>query len=135
MSDDEQNEFQIVFDGGSKGNPGPGYGSFAIFHSDDLILHEQIELGDWVTNNEAEYRTLVKALERVLELVGAHSKETRVVIYGDSQLVVNQVNGLWKIKKAELFTLRNQIVELLNQFGMAEVKWHSRINSVYVLGH
>ena len=135
MRNAELIEYQIVFDGGSKGNPGPGYGSFAIFHSDELVLQEQIELGEWVTNNEAEYRTLVKALERLLTLVGDRRKETRVTIYGDSQLVVNQVNGLWKIKKPELFALRNQVVELLNQVGKAEVKWHSRVHSVAVLGH
>jgi ribonuclease HI len=128
-------EYQIVFDGGSKGNPGPGYGSFAIFQGEELILHERIELGDWVTNNEAEYRTLVEALNRLQTIVGDRRKETRLTIYGDSQLVVNQVNGLWKIKKAELFALRNQVVDLLNQFGRAEIKWHSRVNSVYVFGH
>jgi ribonuclease HI len=135
MRNEELIEYQIVFDGGSKGNPGPGYGSFAIFHSDELVLQEQIELGEWVTNNEAEYRTLVKALERLLTIVGNRRKETRITIFGDSQLVVNQVNGHWKIKKSELFALRNQVVELLNQFGKTEVKWHSRVHSVAVLGH
>jgi ribonuclease HI len=129
------NEYQIIFDGGSKGNPGPGYGSFVIVHDDDPIVHEQVELGDWITNNEAEYLTLIEALRRLLELVGDFRLQTSVSVFGDSQLVINQVNGLWKIKKPELREMRARVIELLRQFGDYEVNWHSRINSVYVLGH
>jgi ribonuclease HI len=129
------NEYQIVFDGGSKGNPGPGYGSFVIVQSEEPVVHERIELGDWITNNEAEYLTLIRALERLLTLVNDGKSDTSVTILGDSELVVNQVNGLWKIKKPELRVLRDRAVDLLRQFGHSDVKWHSRINSVFVLGH
>jgi ribonuclease HI len=128
-------EFQIVFDGGSKGNPGLGYGSFAIFFEEEVVIHEEIQLGDGVTNNEAEYRTLIEALERLLTVTADQLPRARVTIYSDSQLLVNQVNGQWKIKKPELFTLRNRVVELLNHFGKTDLKWHSRTNSVAVLGH
>jgi ribonuclease HI len=128
-------EYQIVFDGGSKGNPGPGYGSFVIVHDDELIVHEQVEHGDWITNNEAEYLTLIEALAALLQIVGDAKTQTSVTIFGDSQLVINQVNGLWKIKKPELRELRARAIELLRQFGDYEVNWHSRINSVNVLGH
>jgi ribonuclease HI len=128
-------DYQIIFDGGSKGNPGLGYGSFAIFYADEIVLHEEIEFGDGVTNNEAEYRTLIDALERLLRVVGDESRHTSVTVYGDSQLVVNQVNGLWKIKKPELRLLCHRVVELLRNFGKSEVVWHSRIHSVSVLGH
>jgi ribonuclease HI len=129
------NEFQIVFDGGSKGNPGPGYGSFVIVQDDEQVVHEKIELGEWITNNEAEYLTLTRALERLLTLVNDDKSDTSVTIFGDSQLVVNQVNGDWKIKKPELRELRDRVVDLLGQFGHSKLRWHSRINSVYVLGH
>jgi ribonuclease HI len=128
-------EYQIVFDGGSKGNPGPGYGSFVIVQDDEPVLHEHIGHGDWLTNNEAEYLTLIEALTRLLQIVGDARPETKVSIFGDSQLVINQVNGLWKIKKPELRELRQRVIDLLHEFGGYEVKWHARANSVLVLGH
>jgi ribonuclease HI len=133
----EVTEFEVVFDGGSKGNPGFGYGSFVIIDSKSgqVITQERVEFGDDVTNNEAEYRTLIEALRRLLAIIGEKPNQVKVTVFGDSQLVVNQVKGLWKIKRPELLMLRNQAVELLNSFARAEVKWHSRINSVALLGH
>jgi ribonuclease HI len=128
-------DYEIIFDGGSKSNPGLGYGSFAIFFADEIVIHEELVFGDGVTNNEAEYRTLIEGLKRLLLVVGDEAKNTGVTVFGDSQLVINQVTGRWKIKKPELLVLRNRAVELLNRFGKAEAKWHSRVKSVSVLGH
>ncbi len=131
-------EYSIVFDGGAIGNPGQGYGSFEISGPGDLCIRDRLsfsEQGEQITNNEAEYMTLLKALERLLELVNDHSKEVSVTIHGDSMLVINQVNGVWKIKKPHLRLLRDEAVRLMSHFGKTELKWHSRLNSVWVLGH
>ncbi len=57
----------IIFDGGSKGNPGYGYGSYALRWPGQAQQIVQLQFGDNVTNNEAEYDTLLAALEAVLK--------------------------------------------------------------------
>ena len=59
--------YDIVFDGGSKGDPGLGYGSYEITLDDEVIARTTLEYGDRVTNNQAEYTTLVRALEWLAE--------------------------------------------------------------------
>ena len=55
-------DYLLVFDGGSKGNPGPGYGSYAITRTRDGAQRlERLEFGDGYTNNEAEYDNLIAA--------------------------------------------------------------------------
>jgi ribonuclease HI len=130
--------YSIVFDGGAIGNPGHGYGSFEISEPSGVLLRERLEFGEEgerMTNNEAEYLTLVVALERLLKLVIDDPKLVSVSIHGDSALVINQVNGKWKIRKPHLQKLRDQVVGLLNKFGGYELQWHSRLNSVWILGH
>jgi ribonuclease HI len=131
-------EYSIVFDGGAIGNPGHGYGSFEITGPGGVHVLERLEFGEEgerMTNNEAEYLTLIIALERLLSMIKEDPKQVTVSIHGDSVLVINQVNGKWKIKKPHLQKLRDQVVGLLNQFRGFELQWHSRLNSVWILGH
>jgi probable phosphoglycerate mutase len=128
-------EYAIVFDGGALGNPGKGYGSFQILGADGVVAHERLEYGDRVTNNQAEYRTLIAALERLQALVPGAVSGVAVRVRGDSSLVVNQVNGRWKVKHPDLQPLHRRAVELLRGFGRADVQWHRRDASVRVLGH
>src|SRR5206468_7600167 len=116
-------EYSIVFDGGAIGNPGRGYGSYEISGPGGLAIRESVEFndrGDLVTNNEAEYLTLTRALERLLSIVHGDSKNIGVTIYGDSALVVNQVNGVWKIKSPHLRELRENVVDLIRRFGKVD---------------
>jgi ribonuclease HI len=129
---------RIVFDGGSKGNPGQGYGSYAL----DWPAYPQqvvrLQFGHRVTNNEAEYDTLIAALEAVLKRLaesGADPKSAKVEIWGDSQLVINQVNGEWQSNKPELRVRRDKVRALLSQLGMARLRYHGRENNVELLGH
>ena len=127
--------YEIVFDGGSLGNPGKGYGSFVIRLGDVEIARQRVEFEGRVTNNQAEYRTLIHALARLRETLGDDSAGAHVRIGGDSALVINQVNGTWKVKNAELAPLRQQVVEGLRAFGRTELAWHRRDRSVRELGH
>jgi len=127
--------YEIVFDGGALGNPGKGYGSFQIVGPGGRTVRERLEYGDRVTNNQAEYRTLIAALERVAELAGSGTAAARVRVLGDSSLVVNQVNGAWKVRHPDLRPLHGRAVELLRGFGAVDVRWHRRDASVRVLGH
>ncbi len=63
------------------------------------------------TNNEAEYRALIEGLKAVREW-----KPDRLEVYLDSKLVVEQMNGAWKIKARELMPLNMEAKELLRQF-------------------
>ncbi len=128
----------IVFDGGSKGNPGVGYGSYALYwpgHPQQIV---QLQFGDGVTNNEAEYDTLLAALEAVVKRLRegkADPQTARVEVRGDSQLVIKQVLGEWKCSEERLRRRRDAVRLLLREFGSWELAYHPRANSVRVLGH
>lgn len=129
---------KIVFDGGSKGNPGRGYGSYALDWPGHPRQVVRLQFGNQVTNNEAEYDTLIAALEAVvkrLREMGADPKGASVEIWGDSQLVINQVNGEWQVNKPELQLRRDRVRALLKQLGPSRLQYHGRDNNVDILGH
>lgn len=135
MSLNATEAYVIVFDGGAIGNPGKGYGSFLISGPGGFKLRERMEYGDNVTNNVAEYRTLIAALERLSGVLGDQSRAATVRIHGDSALVINQVNRDWKVKKPDLLLLRDEAIHLLSRFGASHLAWHDRRESVRELGH
>jgi ribonuclease HI len=128
-------EFLIVFDGGSKGNPGRGYGSYKIFGPTGELAHRELTYGDRDTNNQAEYWTLINALIWLKELLGERAASATVVVNGDSLLVINQLLGSWKVKNVGLQPLHRQASDLLKSFGKRKLTWHDRSNSVRILGH
>jgi ribonuclease HI/quercetin dioxygenase-like cupin family protein len=140
----------IYFDGGEPGgNAGAGtvsYGSYGIFvpndkgeykeHKADEVVRHEFNAG--LTNNEAEYLALIRGLEditRRIEALGQSPADWHIDAKGDSNLVVNQVNGNWKVKAEHLKPYIYQARELLQQFGSHTLTWHDRSNSVRVLGH
>lgn len=128
----------IVFDGGSKGNPGIGYGSYALNWPGQPQQIVQLQFGDGVTNNEAEYDTLVSAIESVLKRLAenrADPNTARVEIKGDSQLVINQVLGEWKCNDERMRRRRDRVRSLLREFGSWKLSYHERSNNVRILGH
>jgi ribonuclease HI len=128
-------DYTLVFDGGALGNPGKGYGSFQIVGRDGVVAAERLDHGDGVTNNQAEFRTLIRALEALLERLGDRAGQTSLAVRGDSQLVINTVTGAWKARHPDLIPLRDRAVALLKRFGKTDVAWHRRGASVRVLGH
>jgi len=102
----------IYTDGGARGNPGPAAAGVCILDADaDRCLHEGgYYLGE-TTNNVAEYTGLLRALEKALEL-GA----TRVSVRSDSELMVRQINGQYKVKAQNLKPLFQDAVALLSRF-------------------
>ncbi|HEU0164886.1 MAG TPA: ribonuclease HI family protein [Thermomicrobiales bacterium] len=127
--------FEIVFDGGSLGNPGKGYGSYEITSGGEVVRHEREDYGNNVTNNQAEYLTLIRALEWLDTLLEGRRESATVLINGDSKLVINQVQGLWKINNAQLRPLAERARELLKGYAKSSLVWHARANSVKRLGH
>lgn len=130
--------YEIVFDGGSLGNPGRGYGSYILFGAEGVIEQKKLDFadrGNAVTNNQAEYLTLISALESLADRLGADARSATVTIWGDSNLVVNQVKGSWKVKNAELAPLVQRAQAELRRLKSWAIRWHDRANSVRYLGH
>jgi probable phosphoglycerate mutase len=128
----------IVFDGGSLNNPGHGYGSYQLTVGADPPRIERMDFGSPVTNNEAEYSALIGALEdavATLRKQGHAPANARVEVRGDSQLVLKQIEGVWKVKMPHLLPLRDRARALLGEFGAVALIWHRRAESVRVLGH
>lgn len=98
-------------DGGSRGNPGPAASGYVLIDASESVVAEGGTFLGITTNNIAEYQALYLALEKALEL-GATVVDMRL----DSQLVVNQMNGLYKIKSAELMPIYKRIHELVARF-------------------
>ena len=97
-----EGSYTLFFDGACRGNPGPsGAGALIRRDADDRVIFELAEyLGDDKTNNEAEYLALLRGLSKAADLGICH-----LDVKGDSSLVVNQVNGAWKVKKEHLVPL------------------------------
>lgn len=108
----------IYTDGGSRGNPGPAASGFIIFDQNNNILVKGGKYLGVGTNNEAEYQALILALEKVKEGVVAQEIEVRA----DSKLVVEQLNGNFKVKNSRIKVLY-EIVKGLEQ-GLARVSYH-----------
>ncbi len=119
----------IYVDGGCRGNgtaDAEMYGSFLLEGS--KRVRDSFNLGNG-TNNRAEYLTLIRALECVKA-----NRLQGVVIYQDSQLIVNQVNGEWKVKEFELRALRDEAAALLKAVN-GSLRWVRRDVIVKQLGH
>lgn len=128
----------LVFDGGSLGNPGKGYGSFITRGLVETDQPVRLEYAGRRTNNEAEYMTLIEGLRHILaaaERDGFAADNLLVQVLSDSQLVVEQVAGRWKVKNEGLKPLHAEARRLLAQFGSWELSWHPRAQSVRHLGH
>jgi len=88
-----------------------------------------------MTNNQAEYRTLIEALSFLQTKLGERAAVEHIRVDGDSQLVINQVKGTWKVRQEELKPLRAEAARLCNEYGSIVFRWHRRLNSVRLLGH
>ncbi len=133
-----QGAIAIVFDGGSRGNPGEGYGSYQIRWPGNPPQVVRLNFGSNYTNNEAEYDTLTAAIESVIKRLKDMKVDANLVrleMRGDSLLVVNQVTGVWKVKDARMEMRRDRIRALLRHFAGWTLTHHDRSNSVRELGH
>jgi ribonuclease HI len=101
----------IYSDGGSRGNPGPSASGFVIMNDREHVIHEGGMYLGITTNNQAEYHGVRLALEKALEM-GVKAVDFRL----DSLLVVNQLNGIYKIKNRDLWPIHERIRELVKQF-------------------
>lgn len=127
--------FQIVFDGGALGNPGKGYGSYEITSDGKVLCHNREEYGDRITNNQAEYLTLIHALRWLTAHLGDARGTAKVLVNGDSKLVLFQLLKKWKLKNEGLRPLYTEANGLIREFFKVDLVWHPRAKSVARLGH
>jgi ribonuclease HI/ADP-ribose pyrophosphatase YjhB (NUDIX family) len=119
----------VYTDGGSRGNPGPSASGFVIMTTDKEIIDEGGEYLGITTNNQAEYKAVVVALESAKRL-----ELKDLDFYIDSLLVVNQLNGKWRVKNEELRPVYEQIKELAKNFDSVKFTHVYRENNTYADG-
>jgi ribonuclease HI len=102
----------LFTDGGARGNPGPAAAAYVLEAEDGTVLDARGDPIGIATNNVAEYRALVAGLAKAVELgVG----ELEVV--SDSELLVKQMNGEYRVKNAALIDLSLEAARLAREIG------------------
>lgn len=107
----ETSKLQVFSDGAARGNPGPAGAGAVIYAADGRIVEK---LGRYLgrrTNNQAEYEGLILGLERALELGGRELE-----VFADSELLVRQLRGEYRVRNAGLLPLWQKARELLERF-------------------
>jgi len=126
-------------DGGSRGNPGPAAAAFILSDSNGTRLQAKAVVLGKTTNNVAEYTGLVKALE-----AAGKADAQELSVFSDSELLVRQINGHYKVKSEQIAPLYHQALELLSRFKSWKVQHVTReknqeadklVNQALDLGH
>src|SRR3954465_10831903 len=111
----------LEFDGGSRGNPGPAGIGIVLRAQDGTPI---VTLGRFIgraTNNVAEYQALITGLQKAQEL-GAK----RLLIRGDSELIIKQMKGEYRVRHPELKPLYEEAYHLFHQFKEAKIEHNLR---------
>jgi ribonuclease HI len=107
----------VHVDGGARGNPGPAAIAAVVTDPDGEVLYEAHETIGRATNNVAEYRALIFGIEKAAQL-GA----TELELVGDSELIVKQVRGEYRVKDAGLKQLHSAAQKALSNFAEWEIR-------------
>lgn len=108
---DAEKEWLLMVDGAARGNPGEAGCGAAIFDENRALVKELSCYLGRATNNVAEYEALLLGLKAVLEL-----GKKKVCIQSDSELLVRQLNGEYRVKDEKLKALFQKAIEVLRQF-------------------
>ena len=110
-------DYIIHTDGGSRGNPGPS-AIGAVIDAADRSVHK--EYGEYIgsgTNNEAEYKAVIFGLQKLKLLVGKKKARISIIaVFVDSELLVKQINGLYKISEPRIQDLFIELWNLRTDF-------------------
>ena len=108
---------KLFTDGGARGNPGPAAFGYVLEAEDGTVLDARGEKIGIATNNVAEYSALIAGLEAALE-----RGVTELEVVSDSELVVKQMRGEYKVKNAALRTLSLKATRLARELGTVTYK-------------
>ena len=125
MNQQPANQLTINCDGGARGNPGPAASAFVVTDENGGPIYQQGFYLGVATNNQAEYSAVIKALKWLSQQT-SNGQQLIVNFYLDSQLVVNQIKGLFKVKDENLKIKNFEIHKLISN-----LKFHIS-NFVYV---
>ena len=114
----------LYTDGAARGNPGPAAAGFRILGPFEELLFEHEESLGERTNNQAEYAALILGLE------ASRAYTAGVVSVGsDSNLLVQQMKGAWRVKHPELHALHNEAREKVARFHDVQFEHHPRTHA------
>ena len=120
----------VYTDGASRGNPGESASGYCILDGSKKLVLKEIFYNGVCTNNVAEYRAVIAALKRVLGEWGA---DTELVLHSDSQVVVRQLGGYYKVREPTLKKLNaeaNKLLRKLKNHRILSVKRENRYVSL-----
>ena len=103
--------YTLQFDGACRGNPGLCGAGYVIYKDDKILERHSKFVSEKNTNNYAEYSALLFGIERAVEL-GIKD----INVEGDSQLAINQINGIYRVNSDNIATLYNKVIENLVNF-------------------
>ena len=106
----------IYADGGARGNPGPAGSGAVVLDSKDKVLAEVSEFIGHTTNNVAEYKALLGGLAAAVRLFEGETYEMDIEVRMDSELVIKQLKGQYKVKHPNLKPLFVQAKELIDAY-------------------
>lgn len=106
----EKDKYCVFTDGAARGNPGPASWAYVLMKNDKVLYEGKGVLGK-TTNNVAEYTAIIKALENANDYgIGS------IDVVSDSQLAINQLNRVWKVKKEHLRPLFARVMAMVERF-------------------
>ncbi len=118
---------QVFCDGGARGNPGPAASAFLVIKDGDVVMKEGKFLGK-ATNNVAEYSAVINALSYLAKNLSSASNESEILFYLDSELVVRQLTGIYRVKDKNLSALFLKVRNLEKEIGKKIIYKHVRRN-------
>jgi ribonuclease HI len=107
----------IHTDGGARGNPGPAACAFVAESGNKKVGHGSLFLGA-STNNYAEYQGIILALKWAVKKFSISDHQLSIYFNSDSELVVKQLNGLYKIKNQNLKALNDEIKKIISTHNL-----------------
>jgi ribonuclease HI len=105
---------KLFTDGGARGNPGPAAYGYVLETDDGTVLAAHGEKIGVATNNVAEYRALIAGLSKAVELA---VPELEVEVVSDSELLVKQMTGVYRVKNEALRELSLEAAQLARRIG------------------
>lgn len=122
----------IYTDGAARGNPGESASGFMALKN-GKVLHKEFEYNGSKTNNYAEYHAIEMALGWCLDHLSS-PPSAKISLFSDSELVVRQLNGLYKTKVSNLKDLKKRVDDLVSKFAFVKFenlpREDSRISAV-----
>jgi len=134
-------DYFLSTDGGAAANGTADSFGFGSYHLESRTGQKQVirlEFGRGVTNNEAEYRTLIAGMKDLvgrIQRAGKNPSDYSLLVHTDSQLMVGQLTQGWQIKAANLRPLVDEARSLVQAFGRCDLVKVPRDEIVRVLGH